>query len=446
MILLKLFFWLVFIYGTGFFVIKMLSDRSSRVLTLEQLGLIFPLGCGVISLYMVILSLFHISFSVSSFIGLWIPLLLLLMWLKRLEPGVIFLPQKITSLTFLEKFLLAVILIQTIYVFLRALIIPMEAFDSILNFGMRAKVFYFNQGIPANYFSEFKDVIYNIEYPLLLSLTETCGYIFLGQFHDGLIKIIFPLYYLSILMFTFGFFRRFFSRENSLLFLFFLATVPQFVEFATNGYAEILVSFYFTVSAFYIILWMTTKKPEALIVSAVCCALMLWTKTEGLMLICANIALVIVYGILEKSSHWRTLLKYIAFCSLLLMLYWVVIHAMGVNVHGMFKAQKNPPHLWEYLSRTGPILYEYQMHIFGPKKWNLIWILWIGLVIFRLKRSWEVGVRYVTMLLGTVFLGYFIVFMMADSYEWVLEKTASRFILHFLPLLVYHGALLFSET
>jgi len=130
---------------------------------------------------------------------------------------------------------------EVLYVFFRALIRPMESYDSIAMYAFKSKIFYLAKMIPPDFFKSFSDFVPHIEYPLLIPLAETQFYAFLGYLNDLLVKIIFPLYYVALLAVSYSISKRFLNRRASLLFTFLLATIPQVTDFATNGYADIPV-------------------------------------------------------------------------------------------------------------------------------------------------------------------------------------------------------------
>jgi len=213
------------------------------------------------------------------------------------------------------------------------------------------------------------------------------------------------------------------------------------------GYAEILVSFYYCASAFYLFLWIKNKQKTALVLSFICSALTLWTKTEGLMLLCVNCAVIATYLSLSKLQHWRVILQYLGCCGALLIAYLAFIKFSGVGVHAMASEHSLlnvPVRLIQNIDRLGAILYEYQKHIFGPKKWNMIWIIFSALTISQIHKLWTKPTRYLSIMIAYIFLGYLSIYLLVDSYQWILEKTASRFILHFLPFLIFYIAILFE--
>ncbi len=75
-----------------------------------------------------------------------------------------------------------------------------------------------------------------------------------------------------------------------LLFCFLLVSVPYFSEQATNGYADVVVSFYFGAGSLYLYLWQTTGRDLFLVLSAFLTACAALTKNEGLVLIGIHLA------------------------------------------------------------------------------------------------------------------------------------------------------------
>ena len=75
------------------------------------------------------------------------------------------------------------------------------------------------------------------------------------------------------------------TRRSCLFFCFLLVSVPYFSEQATNGYADVVVSFYFGAGSLYLYLWQTTRRRLFLVLSALVTGGAALTKNEGLVVI-----------------------------------------------------------------------------------------------------------------------------------------------------------------
>ena len=97
-------------------------------------------------------------------------------------------------------------------------------------------------------------------------------------------------------------------------------------------------------------------------------------------------------------------------------------------------------------NRIGPILYEYQKHIFGPKKWNLAWLIIAAIFIVKFKKLFKGEWRYFTYALVLSLLGYTLIYIISPKpLGWHLSTSASRILLHFLPLGLFLAAIYTKE-
>jgi len=102
--------------------------------------------------------------------------------------------------------------------------------------------------------------------------------------------------------------------------------------------------------------------------------------------------------------------------------------------------------LYSGLNRIPLILYEYQKHVFGFKKWNIIWIVLLVLFAARFKKSVKGDAFYITAVIFMFFIGYSLVYIISTmDFNFLLTKTSSRFLLHILPVCVFWIACMTKE-
>ena len=107
---------------------------------------------------------------------------------------------------------------------------------------------------------------------------------------------------------------------------------------------------------------------------------------------------------------------------------------------------------WNRLSRVGPILYHLQTQLFGPKNWNLVWILLCAAVGLRRKVLLRAPAVFVLGAMGLTLAAYMSVYLITPytvppfDVSWHLRTFASRLLLHGLPQVVFLIGLAFGET
>lgn len=470
-------FWIICTLAIGYSISRSLFRINRPFSFTEGLALSYGIGIAAISIQMAVMSLFGMKFSVPSILVWWVPFFVAALLIgfknskkdiacptasgsisgRRASAASAFAkasadrsrPRNDIKMTFLEKFFIGAISFEVLYAFFRTLIRPMESYDSIAIYALKSKIFYLDKMIPFNFFKSFADFVPHIEYPLLIPLAEAQFYTFLGSLNDLAVKIIFPLYYVALLALSYSVSRRFLSRKASLFFAFLLATIPQVTDFATNGYADIPFAFYCSVSFFYMYLWLKQKKNTLLMISFIFSICALWTKAEGLLF--AVINSVVIIACMAKEKHFRPVGITYAFLSLCAVIIYILgWRAIGLAVNSDFTGVEASmvSKFVTGFKRIPAILYEYQIQFFGPKKWNIVWVLFIMGFIGGFKKIFSEEVFPVTLAILLVFLGYTAVYMLSSApqgFGWHLSTSGSRLFLHFVPIVVLWLALMFKE-
>lgn len=436
-------FWLIATVGIGYSILNLIVCRSPLLFTGEKLVVSYGLGLGAVTLEMALISLAGAQFSVPGMLVWFIPLIASAFFIRSVN-----MPVKINKLSLLEKFFIAAISFEVLYALFRAFIMPMESYDAIAIYGLKSKIFYIEKMIPHAFPVSFKDIVPHIEYPLLVPLAETQFYIFFGAFNDILVKMIFPLYYLALLGTFYYCAHRYLNRRAALLFTFFLATIPQVTVFAANGYADIPFAFYSSASFFYLYIWIKEKSNPLLILSLLFSIFAMWTKSEGLLFALINAIILAVNMAREKRAGVPAIL-YVSISLFAIGSYILAQHLMGLSVNSDFSG--NSPLLSKIitgLGRIGAILYEYQRQFFGPKKWNMIWILFIAGLVFGFKKIFSKDCFPATLYIFLAFTGYSVIYMVSQApqgFNWHIGTSCSRLFLHFVPVVVLWLGLLFKE-
>lgn len=435
----------------GWSVLSIIFYKRPLLFLPEKAALSYPLGIGLISIEMALLSAFGVNFSIISISIWWLPVFAVGFLLGFKNRRAIFYKEtQGKCISNLEKFFIFGISFQVLYAFFKTFIKPIEAYDAIAIYALKAKIFYIAKSIPQDFFTAFKDLVPHIEYPLLLPLAEAYIYTSLGSLNDLLVKIIFPVYYIASLILFYFAIKRYSERKTSLLFTFLLATIPQLNEYGTNGYSDILLTFNYSASFFYILLWMKLREGRFLALSIIFSILSIWTKSEGLMLAGVNLMVVIIYIFRKDAYIFKRGILYAAVSFVSMALYLYIRNILGLNIHSDFNTSDlyHPMNLALYIKRVPQILYEYQIQFFGPKKWNAVWVIFILYMILNFKNAFlKEGLRFMTLALIFIFSGYAFIYMMLPEGDisWHLSSTASRFFIHFLPIAILWIAVNFKE-
>ena len=430
----------------GWNMLYLISFKNTKLFFLEKLLISYGLGFGFISLEMFMFHFFDLKFSLFSILICWVPFVVaaILISPRRRDTHI---RGGSKPFSVIEKFLICAISFEVIYALFRALIRPIEAYDAIATFAIKSKIFYLAKSISHDYFYNLGLLFPHVDYPLNVPLSETFIYLFLGNLNDQLVKIIFPLYFIAILGILYCGVRRFGSRSYALMFTFALATIPQFSNFATNAYVDVPLSYYFLTGTLFLFYWF--KKTEAvgfLYISAMITALSGWTKNEGLVYCAINIIVLLAFFLSNrKNVRGRDVAHGFGYIIVMavIILPWLVIrrtaHVVNYDFGILDVSRFN---IMKQSNRILPMLYEFQRQVFGPKKWNIFWIILISALIIYRKKIFAKDLVFITMPILLIFGSYILAYLVAQT-----EMTTlwSRMLIHFLPLSVFWLALLVKD-
>lgn len=451
--LFRLAIMLVLVLFAGWNILYACFLRRNSFHPVESLSLSFGLGLGFITLEMLIFYFIGIKFDPAVLIAPWVPLFFVnvLIHVKEGMPDMAYgREDKKQNNVFLGA-LLALTLFQISYTFFRALIRPIESYDAVSTFAIRAKIFYIAGSIPQDFFTSLSKLFPHPDYPLNIPLAETLSYLSMGGMNDQLVKIIFPVFYVAILALFYYAIRRSSTRTYALLFTFILAGIPQFSAYAANAYLDMVLSFYTFGSVLFLILWFEERGSAGfLMLSAILSGLAGWTKNEGLLYCVTNCVVLAVFLI----THWRLVTKreigyFIAYIGIIAAISapWLIAKRMGgISNDEIDLGRIAPGYLIHQLHKMKVILYEFQKEFFGPKKWLIVWPVALLAIVFNIKKAFKGANKYIALSLALTILGYILFYMISRvEVGYFVSKTWSRFLLHFLPIVLWWVALILKE-
>jgi hypothetical protein len=268
---------------SGYALVAALLPRPGDFSLAERGTLGFGLGALLVTLWMLALGWWGVSYGLAALL---VPQAVLTAALllttrgraalaadrRRLAAG---LPWQLKGWDWLLAALLAV---AFLYAGLRAVLYPMWAWDAIAIWGCKAKVFYISRSL------DFTCIDAHNYYPNLLPLLLTYLYFWLGQVNDHLVKIVFPLWGAALLILLNSLARRLgLTRRQALgLTAFFALNGTEFIVHLYIAYADLALAFYTLGAGGLIYLWLRGDAPRGSLTVAACClAAMAWCKYEG---------------------------------------------------------------------------------------------------------------------------------------------------------------------
>ncbi|MBN1872244.1 MAG: hypothetical protein JW800_06705, partial [Candidatus Omnitrophica bacterium] len=224
---------------------------------------------------------------------------------------------------------------------------------------------------------------------------------------------------------------------------FLLSTVPHFLNYATIGYADFALIMFYSMSFIYLFSWIVCPGYNRyLLLCGVLSILALWTKQEAKMLVLVNIATLSLYLFFSRKGLSRQRVRpafyYILTVVLCITAWLVFMNAMGFENELANRDTFRISVMLKNLNRVPLILYEYQKHVFGPKKWNLSFLIFFTGLIFYFKKAFGGNFKYITLSILMAFGGYAACFMITPlEIRYHLQTAGSRLLLHFLPIVIF---------
>ena len=421
-------------------------DSKNLLKKVELLSLGFVIGLGLVTWWMIILIHFkqtlELSFLLGPIVGfsaLFFVLSMIFNKLHRSKESIHYLKWSLS-----ETLMLLGIGIHFLVVLFQALTKPMEAFDAVFNWGLKAKAIALSQALPWDLFNN--SYYPHSNYPLLVPLSQVFSSSLIDGYDEFSSKWIFPLYLLAMASFLFASFRRsLLDRKSSLFFAFMLVSIPFVIRHSFNGYADWIFSVYFSMSSICLYFWVREQQKIFFFLSAILIGMAGLTKDEGLALCILQVVLIgfccSEIGYSSVKDKLRVIVSYfLVVCAVLFP--WLLLKVL---IGGTTHAINTTSFLtlsWDRLTRIIPIAYQYQNQVFGLRVWNLIWIIFLVAVVFNFKKFLLPELRYLFFAILGVFFVYTSVYILIPEHPemditWYLKTTASRLFLHPISVVIF---------
>ncbi len=227
--------------------------------------------------------------------------------------------------------LLVLILFQVLTSIFITVIFPVRFWDAITCWSFKAKAFFLDKTI-YDFYSKHSYKFSHPSYPILLPLLQTYSYFSMGTLTENLMKLIFPLFYISLLIVNYGFLRIKYSEINpkvnnnsvkikkdnrilrknypkitSLFFTFILSTVPIIFDYSYIEYTNLAFAFYLYLSVMFMILWIRfkdyrLKTNRLIILSAIFSAQLPLLRSDGILFL-AFIFILFAFYLFKSKDH-----------------------------------------------------------------------------------------------------------------------------------------------
>ncbi len=271
---------------------------APKLKAVERLGVSYVLGLGFQTLFMFFSYLFGIKFTlINSFFILFIAIIpfLIAFW-KKIIPFLVDLKSDVSMHGFskTEKIIVYIIMFFITFSLIYTLYWPVSAWDSLVLYDWRAKLFYETgtmvEGIRSG---DFFGV------PLLTSLAHTWEYLLGGKYPE----FIYSLFLFAFAAMFYGSLVKFTSRLVSIFATLIVVTLPDIFTHSTFSYTNFPYTVYFVMSTIYLYISIVKKEKGYFVLSAILLGLSTWARsTEPFWLV--NLFILIIY-FLYKKKFWQ---------------------------------------------------------------------------------------------------------------------------------------------
>jgi 4-amino-4-deoxy-L-arabinose transferase-like glycosyltransferase len=427
-------FWLM-VSGAFFAVVFAGGNWRKRVIELVSLS--FFLGAGYVSFQFLTLYLFGGQFDFLNIIAIpgfmFLLLVALCVWGRTRSDSIT--PAVSNSLNMVQKFLLAGILIQFAWVLFSTLPMPVHSHDAVANYAFKAKIFDMAKGIPTGFFTWTEAAVAHPDYPPLLPLLMTWIYAFTGFIYFK-VNLVMPVVYLAFLVLFYALARKRFNRTQTLLTTFILATIPQVADYATIMYADLMLAALVTCGFIYAMQYIREREKASLFLASALFAISLWVKNEAMVFTgCFWVVLLVLFARTDRIDRRNVAGELIGafFLMAIIAAPWFVVKLSAAANSDLDLARLTFKQVIENVKDIPVFLNLFQQEVFGPKKWNIFWVLFFAALVWKRKLLWKNDNSYMTIFLLLAFLGYFSAYMVmtGENLFFYVNTTISRFMIHF---------------
>lgn len=432
--------------------IWLLSNRHGIGL-LQKLAFSYGIGMGILSLVMFLLSLLKVRFGVLSItISLAIvvmPFLFLCFKSKDIFNKQTKMLQR-KQLSFSRKLLIGLILCVFLFVLFQALIVPLAAWDSWAIYGFKAKAFYLDKTVQAGFLKDTTKFYSHPDYPLLVPLAETWIYICLGTWNDQLVKILFPLYFISLIIIFYNNLKYYIDKKYSLLFAFFFVTIPQVISLGSSGYADLPLAFYYFTSLAFLIRGCEDFDKTSLFFSAIFAGLAAWTKNEGIVMAMFDLLIFLGVILVRRKMSRKNILLIVQYGLIIALIAgpWIWFkNSLGLANDVVNSNNLSLGNIIANLNRIPIVLTFMAKQVFSINSWNLLFMFSVVVIIFNFKRVVLLpNILVFLSLLFYVCVWIFIYVISPYDIKWHLGTSLNRLLLQITALLLFLDALLIFQS
>ncbi len=343
------------------------------------------------------------------------------------------------QLTIKEVIIIVLIIIQVLFISFNALARPTVTYDSVAFWAMKAKILFDENVVSFNPDSPiYLGGGYHRNYPWHIPLMSYWLFNVLGESNDLLINLIFVSYFICLLIVCYCFIKEHISKFYSLVFVFFLSSMPLVFYHGFNAYADLTLSFYTLIFFAFLYKWFEKQDNKYLIYAGIFAGIAFFVKNEAIIYIIASLLIIALNIVISRNWQRVKHLFYYVFFIILSISPWLVFKAM----HNL-----DLRNVKEGIGFYPEILGRFFNTMFTSNSWNIWWFVVVVSLIINFKKI----IKDKTQIFGWLFLilsfsGFLILYLFTEEYIFAMNSTANaRNILTLIPVSVFLIAVSYKE-
>ena len=338
---------------------------------------------------------------------------------------------------------LVVLFIFLIPLLMHSLFSPFNAWGGLAIWGLKAKVLLQDPPIINNYF--FTDSYYQFahqDYPLGLPLLMNFYYRLVGTINDQAVQFYLLFFYINILFTYLGALLHWFKNRLTTvaIFLIFLiiSTIPNYIIYSHNGYADVSLASMFTITSFLFISFFDNLKLESWLLILLMAITSCFIKAEGYLFFVSVVTIFTLFLLLQKkklitngySKFLAIVLLIISSASILIWEYY----KLTLNIKGEF----GQIILGNVFSEMKIIFHTYLNELINTNRYSLTLIPAILIYLYQIShfafnRQWF---KLIPNLLIVFQLGAYTLIYLITPNPLLWQLTSfERIFLHILPII-----------
>jgi hypothetical protein len=182
---------------------------------------------------------------------------------------------------------------------------PIRFWDAISCWSLKGKAFFID-GIINDFYILHDYGFSHPSYPLYLPLIQAWLLTWMGEINENFLKIIFPIFYSSLLFSLYYLFRQRLGKLLSIIFVFLISVLPIIVDHGYIEYTNLLFSVVLLLAVYFFYLAIAINgKTSYLILSSIFFTILVLTRSEGIIYVIIFILLNLCFFIYRFSIKYE---------------------------------------------------------------------------------------------------------------------------------------------